>query len=119
MNNRPSLGQWCEFRAIAVKSHENKETSWVRSELEHPGSGMYIGFRTVFNGAIEMATYQESWEHPVHELGEHFIPHEAVQVWLFVVGERKNFVRVFPQDVIQRKAEPWVLHEELERANAE
>ena len=98
---RPELGQWCDIRAIALKGGEPYvNTEWFTKPLEKEIQGMYIGWRTVANGSMESDYEYESWEHPAHEVGKFFVRSESLEVWLFVVSDRKNPIRAFPQSVM-------------------
>lgn len=98
----PELGTWFYIAALAVKGGEPmKTTQWFTRPLEKPyQKGLYIGWRTVFNGTMEMAYEQESWEHPRQEYGRYFQHSESLEIWLFVIKERQNPIRVFPKDAI-------------------
>lgn len=96
---RPELGTWHEVRRIADKAHESGKTEWYSYEAPQVGQAMYIGYRTVFNGAMENIYEYGDWENPQEILlGCYFIQSKAVEVWLFVWNGRMNPIRVFPQD---------------------
>jgi hypothetical protein len=104
MSERPKLGDWCKFKAEAGKFHEGAKTQWERCELGQVQRGMYIGWRTVFNGQMENVYEYGDWENPQAVLlGRYFFQSEPLEVWLFVTNERQNFMRVFPDDVLSEE----------------
>lgn len=97
---RPQLGEWRTLKATTYKWHENGKTTWEHCPLDAPVLGMYIGCRTVFEGKMENVYEYGDWENPQNILlGRFFFQSKPIEVWLFVIKERQNFVRVFPQDV--------------------
>jgi hypothetical protein len=110
------LGEWFEFDTLAEKRRvltvrgtippEKPESihsvwggtlpretwsMWVRWKLANPVKGMYIGWRTVFDGKV-------TWEG--EEIGNVFQQYRKHKVLLFVTDGRTNPIRVFPEDVL-------------------
>lgn len=91
---RPALG---EKRTIKMRAERQKrriggwwdrEITWSSVEIK-PVEGIYIGWRTVFDGGTEYLGDEEGIA--FHQDA----PHE---VWLFVTNPRHNPIRVFPDD---------------------
>ena len=92
---RPELGEWCEITAEAYKkkapwSRGVRKVEWMPKKLAQPLRGMYIGWRTVFDGEAEYIGEEE---------GAVFKQGESREVWLFVTSPRKNPIRTFPNGV--------------------
>jgi hypothetical protein len=98
-NTRPQLGQWMTINQMAYKSRWKGTTKWQRQNWRrNPLTGMFIGWRTVFDGRTEHEVeYQEYG--PNIELAPYFVPTEHHEVWLFVTSERRNPIYAFPEDV--------------------
>lgn len=64
-----------------------KRTEW--RTVEKPVRGLYIGYRTVYEGAVEYSLDE----------GYYFTPKSHQEVWLIVENERHNPVRCLPEDV--------------------
>lgn len=63
---------------------------WIRDDFDISQEGIYIGYRTIFDGYIW-------WEND--EVGNVFAPSDHHEVWLVVINPRHNPIRVFPEDV--------------------
>lgn len=98
--NRPELGEWCD---IAATAHKNKQPwsrgyrkiEWVARPRRQPIRGMYIGWRTVFDGEAEYISDEE---------GTAFKQSQPHEVWLFVTSARTNPVHAFAADVRRLQA---------------
>lgn len=91
---RPELGSWHTLHARASKHSRNHHTNWFRMSYHTPRAGMYIGWRTVYDGATDWdweyeGGYLANWS--FKRKGQH-------EVWLFVIDPRQNPVAVFPFD---------------------
>lgn len=99
---RPVLGEWCVANAKAYKRHrwDNRERNvkWETSgpAIDRPEIGMYIGWRTVYDGAIEYID---------EETGNAFTQTGNHEVWLFVSNVRENPFHAFPKDVVRTRKE--------------
>ena len=81
---RPEVGQRVEITHWAEPVHNE----WRPFLLPRTREGIYIGYRTKFNGRTE------------YDGGHrYFVQHEGVRVWMVVLNERENPVPVFPEHV--------------------
>jgi hypothetical protein len=100
--SRISLGQRVRVRAFAKKyrlhPHQKRERGepnrlWKRREFPSPVEGIYIGYRTTYNGV-------RAWESYGDDSGFfYFMPTSHQEMWLVVISDRQNPVYVFPDDV--------------------
>lgn len=91
---RPKLGEWRNLEKEVYKRHyrvpkEGRRTEWTQRDIRTV-RGLYIGWRTVYNGYSEWLGDEE---------GYNFSQSDHREVWLFIIDDRKNPIRVFPEDV--------------------
>lgn len=117
---RPQLGAWFKFERKAVRQVEGDRRNWVSMPIsDYDGrrmnpriasyEGMYVGWRTYMSGiyhggggVFDSYNQESDW---VDAYLEGVTP---VEVWLFVVNDRRNPIAVLPGDAILiRKAIPF------------
>jgi hypothetical protein len=94
---RPQLGQRVRITGIVEKSsaYTGREfgtivrTVW--NHRSHEATGVYIGYRTVYEGEVFRISEDE---------GNGFIPQNHLEVWLIVTDARRNTIRCLPEQVI-------------------
>ena len=100
MNTRPQLGQWVTIQQTAYKSHWKNKTTWhCTTWRQKPLTGMFIGWRTVFDGTTEEEVDYEEIGGTIVGVDRYFSPTAHHEVWLFVTNERRNPIYAFPEDV--------------------
>jgi len=100
------LGQVVQFKAHISKSFSGSRRVWRRWEM--PGSGIYVGYRTVYDGWMQWAT---EWGDE-----QYFVREGQFRVILVVQNERHNPIRVLPEDMESpAKSRIAVIQEEYER----
>lgn len=107
MAKRPQLGQWFTLTGFAqpVKTPVGRLNYWPENRTwkarefwgkEKTKCAMYIGWRTVFDGVIDLISSDE---------GCNFTVTQPREVWLFVESDRRNIIRVFPEQVCMEATE--------------
>lgn len=90
---RPAFGQRVVASEKAIRRNEYINGKKWRVWKRQAGmiSGLYIGYRTVFDGL-------SWWESD--EVGNVFAPERHYELWLLVPNDRQNPVYVFPDGVM-------------------
>jgi hypothetical protein len=86
------------FKSVIETSYfPNSSVRWkVWERKTGMVNGLYIGYRTVFDG-------RSWWED--EEVGMVFVQERYMEAWLIVPNERRNPVYVFPEDVTWQSEE--------------
>lgn len=94
---RPELGQKVEICAEAYKGHDSEgvKRHWSRREFDEVKTGLYIGYRFVYEGKWKSVTTSGGWDEDV------FIRSKKREAWLVVINPRHNPIYVWPDDVTQ------------------
>lgn len=87
--SRPKVGEKVTITHIADREFSAfAQSKWVAYPLPKEREGIYIGFRTKYNG------------YTVNDEGaRYFVQENGVRVWMVVLDERENPVPVFPEHV--------------------
>ena len=95
-HSRPQLGEWREFAGRADRTFSGTRflttVTWISVPI-NPTRGLYVGYRKVFDGAIEEDDDGRSvirW----------FTRSGTREVWLFAVNPRQKPLLVLPEDVL-------------------
>jgi hypothetical protein len=93
---RPEFGTWHTIAGQhkAVKVRDGDTVSWQKEPITE-SKGMYIGYRYKFEGEWkeELPSYYEPAE------GHYFSQSKTVEVWVFVLDERRKPTEVFPFEI--------------------
>lgn len=90
---RPKLFSKVSASRVAVKSRRSAFTSWHGIEVA-PFEGYYVGRRLVYDGKTKYHVFGDN------EVETEFTRTATHEVWLLLVSEFKNPIRVFPKDVV-------------------
>lgn len=96
------MGTWYIINGMFIKKRRSwfdatgyrhiTQVTWERSAFA-PGQAMYIGERTVYDGAMNSSGTGEDFE-------QHFERRVSHRVYLFVINENRNPIYVHPEDLV-------------------